>query len=119
MPASMATHRRTESITRTADDAAYRGEHLTLRNHDERTGYGITLRVSDADGRVLERTGYYLGSGTTKRVYDVADVGPVTVEVVHAGEFAGAVTTRLDDSREGTVVIECGNGVVTVTEGHA
>jgi hypothetical protein len=43
----------------------------------------------------------------------------VTVEVVHAGEFAGTVTTRLDDSREGTVVIECGNGVVTVTEGHA
>lgn len=114
------THRQTES-TAVAEQPtrAYRGEQLTIRNHDERTGYGLTVRVTAADGRVLERTGYYVGSGTTKRVFDICDGGDVTVDVVHAGETVGSVRTRLDDTPTGTALIECGNGVVTVTSGPA
>lgn len=120
VPSIDATHRQTESTAVAEQPArAYRGEQLTIRNHDERTGYGLTLRVTTVDGDVLERTGYYVGSGTTKRVFDRWDAGEVTVDVVHAGESVGSVTTQLDDTSAGTVVIECGNGAVTVTSGPA
>lgn len=120
MPSTDATHRQTESTAVAEQPArAYRGEQLTIHNHDERTGYGLTVRVTAADGHVLERTGYYVGSGTTKRVFDVCEGGEVTIDVVHAGEAVGSVTTPLDDTPGGTAVIECGNGVVTVTTGPA
>lgn len=118
MPSTEATHRRTESTATTGPPAReYRGEQLTIRNHDERSGYGLTVRVIAADGNVLERNGHYVGSGTTKRVFDIADGGEVTVDVMHAGASVGSVTTHLDGTPEGTVVVDCGNGVVTVTAG--
>ncbi len=111
-------HRRTESVARASTAGAdYRGEHVTLRNHDDRSGYGLTICLRRPGGRVLERTDYYLGSGTTKRLFDVAAPGPVHVEVVHAGRPVAETACRLDETPDGTIVVECGNGVVTATAG--
>lgn len=119
MPSITSPHRRTESTARGGPaDPDYRGEQLTIRNHDDGTGYGLTLGVTDDDGRVLVRTSYFVGAGTTKRVFDLCEPGEVTVEARHAGRSAGSVTTHVDDSPERTVVIECGDGAVTTRAGH-
>jgi hypothetical protein len=118
MPTVSSHHRRTESAARaTPAGTDYRGEHVTLRNHDHRSGYGLTICLRRPGGRVIERTDYYLGSGTTKRLFDVAAPGPVHAEVVHAGNSIAETACRLDDTPAGTIVVECGNGVVTATAG--
>lgn len=119
MPATAIPHRRTESVARCAPRAHdYRGEHLTLRNLDPKGGYGLTVRLRDSAGR-REPNDYFLGSNTTKRVFDCCEPGEVTVEVFHAGERAATLTTTVDDTPSGTAVVECARGVVTARTGPA
>jgi len=115
----MATpRRRTESSgSATAAGRAHRGEQLTLRNHDHRSGYELGVHVTDGEGTTVERERFVVGSETTKREFGVCPPGEYTVAVSHAGEVADTVTARLDESATGTVVVECGNGVVSVTTG--
>lgn len=113
MAARDSRHRRTESLDRRP--AAYRGEQVTLRNRDDRTGYGLTLRVTRPDGDHVDRRDVYLGAGTTTRLFDVCDPGPVCLMVAHAGRPADAVEARLDGSQDGSVLVECGRGVVAAT----
>ena len=120
MAPGTATHRQTESAARSPPlGRDYRGEQLTLRNHDASSGYGLTVVVSDPAGPVRARSRFVVGSGTTTRVYDLCEPGEVTVEVRHAGEAVGTVRTELDETPAGTVVVECGNGVVTAASGPA
>jgi hypothetical protein len=112
-------HRQTESAAgRAPAGTTYRGEQVTLHNHDHRTGYGLGIRLSRPDGTVIERTDHYLGSGTTTRLFGICDPGPVHLEVAHAGRTVAETAGHLDDSPAGTVRIECGNGVVTATIGR-
>lgn len=77
----------------------------------------MTVAVSALDGSQLDRQGYFLGADTTKRVFDLVDSREVRVEVWHAGQRADAVTARVGDTPERTVVVDCGNGVVTAVAG--
>lgn len=64
-----------------------------------------------------ERTRYFVGSDTTKRVFALCEPGEVTVEVFHAGERAATIKHTVDDTPGGTVVVECADGTVHATTG--
>ena len=118
MPSTAPPRRRTESVgSSVSTGRAYQGEQLTLRNHDHRSGYELGVHVTDGEGTTVGQERYVVGSETTKRVFDVCPPGEYTVEVSHAGEVTDTVAGRLDESADGTVVVECGNGVVSVTTG--
>jgi hypothetical protein len=117
MPSMATPRRRTESASSGGSTRAYRGEQLTLRNHDHRSGYGLDVRVTDDTGTTVARERYVVGSQTTKRAFDLCPPGEYTIEVSHGGERADAVTCRLGESAADTVVVECGNGVVSVAVG--
>ncbi|MFB6369356.1 MAG: hypothetical protein ABEH42_03150 [Haloarculaceae archaeon] len=115
MPAMVSRHHRTESLTK--DGPIYRGEQVTLRNRDARTGYGLGIRIVRPDGEPAADRSVYLGADTTTRLFDVCEPGPVLLRVRHAGEQVDSVETRLGDSPDATARIECANGTVTATAG--
>jgi hypothetical protein len=119
MPSTAATHRQTESSSRPAPpDGDDLGEHLTVRNHDAKGGYGLAIRVTDSTGN-CERTEYFVGADTTKRVFDCCEPGEVTVEVFRCDEPVATLATTVDETPSGTVVVECADGVVTAETGPA
>jgi hypothetical protein len=90
-------------------------EDVHLRNYDARETHHLWLRAAGED-RTVERT-YRLGPGTTESETDLLPPGEYDVEVELDGLRRWAGRCRVDDGPEHTVLVEVGNGLVSITEG--
>lgn len=107
-----------------------RCEQLHLRNYDESRRYRLTVSVSQPNsGHEYEAT-YELGPGDVESELEVVPPGRYQVHVSGSfrptGEESHNGTTGSDeetadcnvgDRPPQTVVVECGNGVISVSEG--
>jgi hypothetical protein len=107
-----------------------RCEQIHLRNYDESRRYRLTVSVSRPDGGAKYEATYELAPGDVASELEV--VPPGRYEVYVAGSFRPAGGERhhgtvgsdeetancnVGDRPPQTVVVECGNGVVAVSEG--
>jgi hypothetical protein len=90
-------------------------EDVLLRNYDALETHYLQLRAVGED-RTVERT-YRLGPGTVESETDVLPAGEYHVEVEIDGPRRWAGHCRVDDGPEQTVLVEVGNGLVSITEG--
>lgn len=91
-------------------------EDVHVRNYDGRETHHLRLRAVDGDGRAVERS-YRLGPGATESETDLLPAGEYDVEVELDGLRRWAGHCRVDDGPEHTVLVEVGNGLVSITEG--
>jgi len=94
---------------------AVESEDVHLRNYDARETHHLWLRAV-GEGRTVERT-YRLGPGTTESETGLLPPGEYDVEVELDGLRRWAGRCRVDDGPEHTVLVEVGNGLVSITEG--
>lgn len=94
-----------------------RGQDLHIRNYDHRWGYDLYLEVVNEDGVQLFQKRYYLQPGRIESEFDVLPSGEHEVRATLDDSERTVQRIEIDDSPEHTVVIEVGNGALSVTEG--
>jgi hypothetical protein len=107
-----------------------RCEQLHLRNYDESRRYQLTVSVSQPNGGPEHEATYELAPRDVESELQVVPPGRYEVQVSGAFRPAGpdrhhgttgsdeeTVSCNVGDRPQQTVVVECGNGVVTVSEG--
>lgn len=90
-------------------------EDIHLRNHDLREGYDIELTF-DGPSRTINRR-YYLQPGRAESYRDVVPTGTYEVRATLDNQPVSTRRCRIGDDPARTVLIEVGNGVLTLTEG--
>lgn len=92
-------------------------EDVLLRNHDFQWGYDVELVAERvADGTAFRKR-YYLQPGATRRELGVLEPGEYAVRVRLDGDREGSGRCRIGDDPDATVLVELGNGAVSVHEG--
>ena len=124
----------TDATTTTRKGGAVRTrcEQLHLRNYDEDRTYRQTVSVSRAEEPPEHEATYELAPGETESELEI--IPPERYEVHVSGSFrpapgehpngtAGSDTAasscNVGDRAPQTIVLECGNGIVSVSEGLA
>jgi hypothetical protein len=122
----------TEPAPTTLDSETVRTrcEQLHLRNYDESRRYRLTVSVSRPGAPPEHEATYELDPGDAASELEIAPPGRYDVRV--SGSFRPAGPTRADgtagtkevtascnvgDRPPQTIVVECGNGLVAVSEG--
>jgi hypothetical protein len=90
-------------------------EDVHVRNYDARETHRLGVRAVGG-GRTVERT-YRVGPGATESERDALPPGEYDVEVELDGLRRWTGHCRVDEGPEHTVLIEVGNGLVSITEG--
>lgn len=101
----------------TALQHARRGEAVHVRNLDPERSYRLSLAVRDDDGVPLDET-YVLAPGATRS--DPGPLAPGVYDVVAELAAGDRDTARcaVGERPAHTVLVELGNGAVSVTEGR-
>lgn len=92
-------------------------EAARVRNYDHRDGHSVhvTLEALDDGTRLTQRS--YLAPGQSTRVSDALESGRYRLRIRVDGVERRRVNVELDETPAGTVIVELGNGVVSVTRG--
>lgn len=98
-----------------AERGSLRSEDLLLRNHDFQWGYDVEVEVRDDDGVVFEKR-YYLQPGGARSVLDLLPAGEYTVRVVLDNRREVTRECRVGDGADQGVLVELGNGAVSVQD---
>jgi hypothetical protein len=95
-------------------------EAVHVRSHDHEWAYDLDLEIAALDGEVVFQRRYYLQPGASRsEVGDLPD-GEYEVRAILDNEHREVRRCRIDATTEGTVVVEIGNGVLSLTQGlHA
>ena len=105
-----ATVTRPDAIARVVES-----EDVHVRNYDGDETHELEVRAVGAD-RTVERT-YRVGPGATESDTGVLPPGEYDVEVELDGLKRWAGHCRVGERPEHTVLVEVGNGLVSITEG--
>jgi hypothetical protein len=97
-------------------EVARRSEEVHIRNFDTARSYDLTVEVRDSEGLVFASR-YYLTPGKTVSELGELPPGEHEVSVELDGRRKQTVRCDIDETPEGTALIEVGNGTVSVTEG--
>lgn len=101
------------SIVNRSPPEPARSEDVRIRNFDARA-HEVDVQVVAVDGdTAFERT-YHLPPETTACVVNELEDGEYDVAATLDGRRHAIATCRIDDRPEGTIVVETGNGVVSV-----
>lgn len=98
----------------TKRDAA--SEDIHLRNYDMEQSHRVWINVV-ADGEQLLETTRRLRPGGVRSIEDTLPPGEYDIEVGIDGLRREVERCRVGDAPERTVVVEMGNGIVSITEG--
>lgn len=92
-------------------------EDVLIRNYDFQWGYDVEIVAeAAADGTVFEKR-YYLQPGGTRREVEVLEPGEYAVRVVLDGDRESAARCQVGDGPDESVLVELGNGAVSVNQG--
>lgn len=92
-------------------------EDLLVRNYDHRWGYDLAIEAIDVSGEIVFERSYYLQPGQLKSEAGVLDEGEYEIRAVLDNLQEATISCRVDAEAEHTVVVEVGNGALSLTEG--
>lgn len=92
-------------------------EDIQVRNYDTQWGYDLSLEVVDEDGSVIFEQWYYLQPGQLESEIDVLPPGEYDVRVTLDNLKEESIRCQLDADPENTLLIEVGNGALSLTAG--
>jgi hypothetical protein len=107
---------RTDHHEQSAQTAHPRSEDIFIRNFDTRRSYDLTVRIRDAEGIVFADQ-YYLTPGRTEHETDRLTAGEYEITVELDGRRREQRTCQVGSTVGNTVLVEVGNGIVSITEG--
>lgn len=91
-------------------------EDIHLRNYDVERAYRVSITVEDGDESVFEET-YWLPPGAFLSEVNEVDPGEYGVRVTLDNGRSVTRTCQVDSDHDHTVLVELGNGIVSVTQG--
>lgn len=109
--------RRTNGAYTTQLLSAPRSEAILIRSHDHQWAYDIHVDVLADGGEPVYQNRYFLLPGQTKSECNVAPDGEYTVRVTLDNDRTREIACRLGDRPDETLVIEVGNGCLSLTDG--
>lgn len=92
-------------------------EQVHIRNHDHQLGYDLNLEIVDATGGVVFENRYYLQPGLIESELDVLPPGEYEIRATLDNHQAETLQCRIDTDPEHSLVVEMGNGVLSLTQG--
>lgn len=92
-------------------------EEIYLRNYDRQWGYDLSLEVVGQNGGDVFEQWYYLQPGQVVCERDVLRHGEYEVQVTMDNLQEATLECHIDTDPEHTLVIEVGNGALSLTEG--
>lgn len=92
-------------------------EALLIRSYDHQSAYDVEVELIDEDGLALFRESHYLLPGHTHSVTDGIPPGEYRAIVTLDNELERDARCRIGPSPEHGLVIEVGNGALSLTEG--
>lgn len=99
------------------DPRTLNSEDVHVRSYAHRETYDLRIDVLDPDGDVALSESYALEPGAVKSEINALPAGAYEVRAILDGDRRETRYCRVDDSPAGTIVIEVGNGVLSLTEG--
>ncbi len=119
MVPNQATRARTAGRrARDASDArTARSEDLHVRSYAHEWAYDVTVEVFTPDGDVAFEADYYLQPGDVESEVDALPAGEYEVRATLDDDDRRTLRCRIGSSPDRTVVVEVGNGVLSLTEG--
>jgi hypothetical protein len=90
-------------------------EHVQCRNHDHECGYDVQVVIRRADTTAFDER-LYLQPGGVRSLSDVVPSGTWQVVVSLDGGSPRTAICSIGPSLDQTVVVECGNGALSVTD---
>ena len=93
-------------------------ESVSVRNYDAAAVNTLTVRIVDSRDEVVVDRSVRVEPSETVSMRLPIDRATYRVEVTSDGETGDSAECLIGDTPEERAVIECGNGVVTVTAGH-
>lgn len=105
-------------ITPSSRHAAPHSEEILIRNYDHQWSYDVDLAVRDDEGETVFVKRYYLPPQQTEAEIGQLEPGEYEVEVTLDNAGSTLVETRIDGRPANTVLIELGNGILSITEGR-
>lgn len=106
-----------------------RVEHLHIRNFDPDRRYTIDILLSISDGSPAYRRSFDVAPRGVESAFELVPPGHYTVDVTAtfeaveqrpfntSGTTTDSAEVDLGESVDQTIAIECGNGIVSVSEG--
>jgi hypothetical protein len=90
-------------------------EHVHCRNYDHTSGYDLNITIRRMDTIAFDER-LYLQPGRLRTLSDVVPSGTWQVSVSLDRQTARTAVCSIGPSSEQTVVVECGNGALSVTD---
>ncbi|MFB6301225.1 MAG: hypothetical protein ABEH65_13310 [Halobacteriales archaeon] len=122
----MSPQRRTESRSRQAvlddrrsidSETRSASEEILIRSYDHRWAYDLEIEAVDAAGESIYRKRYYLQPGQIEGVRNELPTGEYELWITLDNTHHKTVDCRIGSAPEDTVVIEIGNGTMSITQG--
>lgn len=95
------------------------GEDIHVRSYDNQWSYDLSIEVTDTDGDVVFENRYYLQPGRVESELDALPAGDYEVEATLDNLKQETLRCRIDGDPEHSVVIEIGNGALSLSEGFS
>ncbi|WP_435185014.1 hypothetical protein [Halobellus sp. EA9] len=99
------------------DPRTLNSEDVHVRSYAHETTYELDLEVRAPDGDVAFETTYALEPGALRSEINALPTGAYEVRATLGDERSRTLRCLIDDSPDGTVLVEVGNGVLSLTEG--
>lgn len=100
-----------------AGTASAHAEELHVRSYAHEWSYDLEIEVSTPNGDVVFEKQYYLLPGRAASETGAIEPGQYDVRAVLDGDREAVRRCQIDRTPEGTVVVEVGNGILSLTEG--
>lgn len=92
-------------------------EQIHIRNHDHQWGYDLTLAIVDAADDVVFEKQYYLQPGHIESELDALPADEYEIRATLDNLEEETLRGHIDAEPKHTLVIEMGNGVLSLTQG--
>jgi hypothetical protein len=95
-------------------------EAVHVRSYDHEWAYDLHVEIATLDGDVVFQQRYYLQPGASRSEVGILPNGEYEIQATLDNEHRESEQCRIDATTDGTVVVEIGNGVLSLTQGlHA
>lgn len=92
-------------------------EQVHIRNHDHRVGYDLNLEIVDAGGQRVFENRYYLQPGQIESELEALPPSEYEIRATLDNLRMETLQCRIGPEPEHTLVVEMGNGVLSLTQG--
>lgn len=101
-----------------SDSETLSPQSIFIRNYDATEVHSLNLRLSNTSDEVVAERVVTVGSQDTLNLRPNLNPGTYEVQVIMDSEASDSVDCLIGDNLNECAVIECGNGVVSVSAGH-